>query len=193
MRSEPRPARFGPVLRVAELAPGQSRDILIEPQPQVCADIAELLDLTALRKLRLQGVLAPLGRRDWRFSGHLGATVVQPCVVTLAPVTTRIEDDITRTWRADFAEPEADEVEIPEIVEEEPLGTEIDLGAMMIEALALALPDYPRAEGVALGEAVFAAPGTAPMTDDDAKPFAGLAALREKLADDDDDDETGDA
>jgi len=190
MTSEPSPARFGPVLRVAELAPGQSRDILVEPQAKVCAEIASALGLIELRKLRLEGVLAPLGRRDWRFTGHLGATVVQPCVVTLAPVTTRIEEDLTRTWRADFSEPEGDEVEMPESVEEEPLGAQIDLGAVMTEALALALPDYPRAEGVELGEAVFAAPGKAPMTDDDAKPFAGLAALRDKLADD---DETGQA
>lgn len=190
MTSEPSPARFGPVLRVAELAPGTSRDILIEPQPQVCAEIARSLDLIEVRKLRLQGMLAPLGRRDWQFTGHLGATVVQPCVVTLAPVTTRIEEDVARTWRADFTEPDGDEAEMPETVEEEPLGAQIDLGAVMIEALALALPDYPRAEGVELGEAVFTEPGETPMTNEDAKPFAGLAALREKLADDDD---TGEA
>ncbi|GGD29666.1 YceD family protein [Sinisalibacter lacisalsi] len=186
MTSEPRPARFGPVLRVAELTPGQNRHILIEPDAAVCAEIAAALDLLDLRKLRLEGELAPLGRRDWRFTGRLGATVVQPCVVTLAPVTTRIDEDVSRTWLADFTEPEADEMEIPESVDDEPLGPGIDLGSLMVEALALALPDYPRAEGAELGEAVFAAPGEEPMTDDDAKPFAGLADLRRKLADDDD-------
>jgi len=185
MTSEPRPARIGPVLRVAELSPGQSRDILIEPEAQVCAELAAALDLIALRKLRLSGVLAPLDRRDWRFTGHLGATVVQPCVVTFAPVTTRIEEDVSRTWRAEFTQPEDDDAEIPQAVDEEPLGSGIDLGAVILEALALALPDYPRAEGVDLVEAVFTVPGKAPMTEDDAKPFAGLAALRDKLKGDD--------
>jgi hypothetical protein len=32
-----------------------------------------------------------------------------------------------------------------------------------------------------LNQAVFAEKGVAPMTDDDVKPFAGLAALKEKM------------
>ncbi|MCX8227096.1 MAG: DUF177 domain-containing protein, partial [Sulfitobacter sp.] len=37
--------------------------------------------------------------------------------------------------------------------------------------------------GAELGQAVYAEPGVAPMTDEDARPFAGLAQLREKLED----------
>ena len=39
----------------------------------------------------------------------------------------------------------------------------------------------PRAEGVELGERVFSEEGVKPMRDADAKPFAGLAALKEKM------------
>ena len=35
--------------------------------------------------------------------------------------------------------------------------------------------------GAELGEAVYTAPGQIPMSDEDARPFAGLAALRDKL------------
>ena len=49
------------------------------------------------------------------------------------------------------------------------------------EALSLAIPLYPRAEDATLGEAVFTEPGKQAMTDEDAKPFAGLASLRESL------------
>jgi len=58
----------------------------------------------------------------------------------------------------------------------------------MAEALALALPLYPRAPDADLGEAVFTTPGQAPMTHEAAKPFAGLAdltGLRGALKDDD--------
>ena len=48
-------------------------------------------------------------------------------------------------------------------------------------ALALALPLYPRAPGAELGQAVFAEPGTAPLKDEDLRPFAGLAGLKAKL------------
>ncbi|MEM8843046.1 MAG: DUF177 domain-containing protein, partial [Pseudomonadota bacterium] len=65
----------------------------------------------------------------------------------------------------------------------DPLGDEIDLAGLMLESLALALDPYPRVEGAALETAVFAEPGVAPMTDEDARPFAKLAALRAKLGD----------
>ena len=45
----------------------------------------------------------------------------------------------------------------------------------------LTLPEYPRAEGAQLGEAVYTKPGHAPMKDEDARPFAGLASLKDQL------------
>ncbi len=59
----------------------------------------------------------------------------------------------------------------------EPLGDRIDLGLVAIEALALALPPYPRKEGAALAETL---PDDAEETET-VKPFAALAALRDKL------------
>ena len=64
----------------------------------------------------------------------------------------------------------------------EPLGTEIDFGSILVEALALALPDYPRKDEAELENATFAAPGITALKDEDLKPFAGLAGLRDKLA-----------
>ena len=52
-------------------------------------------------------------------------------------------------------------------------------------ALALALPLYPRAAGVELGEAVFTEPGLAPLREGDLKPFAALAGLVLKAKDSD--------
>ncbi|CAN0590320.1 unnamed protein product [Ectocarpus sp. 12 AP-2014] len=71
----------------------------------------------------------------------------------------------------------------------EPLGREIDLNAVMIEALSLALPTYPRADTAELGQAVFTEPGKAAMTDDDTKPFAALAALKAAQSDTGNEDE----
>lgn len=70
---------------------------------------------------------------------------------------------------------------MPEDDSVEPLPDVIDVGVVATEALALALPLYPRAEGAELGEAVFTAPGEAPLRDGDLKPFAGLAALKDRL------------
>ena len=60
----------------------------------------------------------------------------------------------------------------------EPLGQFIDLAAVMIEELALALPAYPRAPGVAFD----AAPAEPPA--ETRRPFAGLdRLLRDRDAD----------
>jgi uncharacterized metal-binding protein YceD (DUF177 family) len=153
----------------------------LEPDAEARGETARSLGIEAVRKLRFEGEIAPSGRNDWHLRGTLGATVVQPCVVTLSPVTTRIDTQVSRRYLADFVEPEEEEAEMPEDDTEEPLPERLDLAAVMLEALALALPDYPRADGAELGEANFAAAGVAPMTDADAKPLAGLAALRDRL------------
>jgi len=168
-------------LRLADLPNRRATEFELLPDAEARGAIADELGITQIRKLRFTGQLAPVGARDWSLEGKLGATVVQPCVTTLEPVTTRIDTAITRSYVADWVEPEGGESEMPEDDTIEPLPTTLDLHAVMIEALALALPDYPRSEGAALDQAVFAEPGVTPMTDDEAKPFAALGALREQL------------
>lgn len=158
----------------------------LRPDAEDMGRIARELDLTGLRKLSFAGDIRPLGRRGWALNGKLGATVTQPCVVTLAPVTTRIDEEVSRQFlpAALIDRPEAgSETEMPEDDTIEPLGDTIPLGDLMVEALSLALPPYPRAEGVELGSAQVAPPGAAPIRDDDVKPFAALQALRDRLDD----------
>jgi uncharacterized metal-binding protein YceD (DUF177 family) len=144
--------------------------------------LAATLQVTQLRKLRFAGEVAALPGGGWELTGTLGATVVQPCGVTLEPVSTRIDERVVRRYLPDLTMPEGGEAEVPEDVDTEPLGSEIDAGAVMLEALALAIPAFPRSEGAELGEAVFAPPGVEPMGDADARPLAALAALRDRLA-----------
>ena len=152
----------------------------LAPGPEGRAAVAADLDLIDLPAFRFTGLVKPAGK-DVVLESVLTATVVQPCAVTLAPVTTRIDEAVTRRYVADWVEPEGDEVEVPEDVTVEPLPQAIDVGAVAIEALALALPLYPRAPGAELGEAVFAPPGVAPLRAEDLRPFAGLAALKDRL------------
>ena len=171
------------LLRVADLPESAETAFDIAPQTKELNTIAGGLDLLGLRKLRFAGRVVPDGARDWRLEATLGATVVQPCVVSLAPVTTRIDEKVVRRFLFQLPEDESEEeeIEMPEDDTIERLGREIDLDAVMIEALALALPLYPRATGAALETAQFTKPGKAPLSDEDIRPFAGLKALRDKL------------
>ncbi|WP_366510955.1 DUF177 domain-containing protein [Yoonia sp.] len=169
------------LLRIADLATRRATDFDLTPTADERRAVADVLGIVGVKKLRFSGQLAPLDRTDWELTATLGATVVQDCVVTLAPVTTRIDEPLKRTYLAAMPAIEAAEVEMPDDDTIEALPATLDLAQVMIEALALALPLYPRADGADLGRAVFTQPGTAPMTDDDAKPFAGLGALRDSI------------
>ncbi len=174
-------------LRVASLPTRKPTRFAIRPAPAMLREIAAALDLTSLSKLSFSGEIRPLGPDDWELAGRLGATVVQPCVVTLAPVTTRIDEDVRREFRRDLPQFEAgSEVEMPADDTLEELGDSIDPGRVMVEALALALPLFPRAPGAELERASFTEPGKQPLSDDDVKPFAALQELRDKLSGDKD-------
>lgn len=169
--------------RVSTLKASLEHPFDIGPEPEDLTGIALELGLLDLRKLRFKGKIVPDGDADWRVEAALGATVVQPCVVTLEPVTTRIDERVTRRFLRHMPKPtpETDEIEMPEDETIEPLGEVIDLYAVLQEALALALPPYPKCPDAELKQTGFAAPGTTPLADDDVKPFAGLASLKRKL------------
>lgn len=168
-------------LRVADLPQNAATAFDLRPGPDTQKALAKELGLSGLRKLRFAGQVSAQGRHDWELIGKLGATVVQPCIVTLEPVTTRIDVDVRRLYVADLPDIDEDEVEMPDDENVERLGKVIDAGAVMAEALTLALPLYPRKDGVEPEATAFAEKGIKPMTDDDARPFAGLAELRDAL------------
>lgn len=169
------------LLRVADLPNTAPTLFDLRPDSAQCAALGDELGLLALRKVRLRGQIAAQGPRDWVLSATLGATVVQGCVVTLDPVTTRLDVPVRRLFVADYIEPEESEAEIPEDETCEPLRETIALDVILQEALVLHLPLYPRAPGAQLQEAHFSPPGTDPLSDETARPFAGLAALRDTL------------
>lgn len=177
MQTPPNPG----ALRVAELKQNSATPFALRPDAATLKALAADLSLLGLRKLSFAGEVTAQGSTDWQLSGKLGATVVQPCAVTLDPVTTRIDVPVSRTYLAGFNEVTAPEAEMPEDETSEALGNWIDPEQVMIEALALALPLYPRSDGAELGESIYAEPGVTPMRDEDAKPFAGLAGLKAQL------------
>ncbi len=178
--SKTKPSRSA--LRVADLAQNAETPFQVVPDADAMRAIAEELDLSGLRKVRFEGDVRAHGSADWILTATLGATVTQPCAVTLAPVTTRIDVPVRRVYMRDYTEEtDAAEVEMPEDDEVEPLGAWIDPEAVLIEALSLAVPDYPRAPGAALGETVLTEPGKIALTDQDVRPFASLADLKARL------------
>ena len=176
-------------IRLAELNNRKRAHFAIPPDSDDRKALADALGVLAIKKLKFEGALIPTGRRDWRIEAEIGATVSQACVVTLDPVTTRIDEEVTRTYVSDWDTPTDDEVEVEADDTDDPLPETLDLIEVVIEALALSLPAYPRKSGAEAVVVGVTEPGKAVMTDEDARPFAGLAALRAGLENKGDDDD----
>ncbi len=157
----------------------------LEPDAGEAAALSRLMGARSVRKMRFRGRLTPAPEGAWRLEAALGATVVQTCVVTLGPVMTRIDTPVHRLFvPGASATPAEIVVSDLEDDETEPLGDRIDLGLVAIEALALALPAYPRQADAQIEVAESAPDGASAPTDDAPKPFAALAALRARMDDD---------
>lgn len=107
--------------------------------------------------------------------GRLQAEAVQSCIVSLQPVTQRIDQAFTRTLTREAAAEPSTVEEIIEIGDIDPpdvyAGDSIDIGGVVLEEFALALDPYPRAPGVE-----FTVPAELAADEDDS-PFAVLKTL----------------
>lgn len=168
-------------LRLADLPQRKLTRFRLVPDERQLDALADRLVVDALRKVRLEGTLRPGPGRDWTLEAELGATVIQPCRVTTAPVTTRIEIALRRQYVADFEVPDAEEVEMAEDDEREPLPAMLDIGDVLEEALALEIPEFPRVEDAEDLNLRATPPGAEPLDDEAIKPFAGLADLKKRM------------
>jgi uncharacterized metal-binding protein YceD (DUF177 family) len=171
---------FSHVFRVADLPTRKPTRFHLQPDQAELAGIAKALSISAVLELSFKGEIRPSGKKDWLLEADLQARVEQPCIVTLAPVASKIIEPVIRRYVADMDIPEADEIEMPEDDTVDPLPDAIDIGAVLTESLALALPLYPKAEGAELGQAVFTEPGSEALTDESMRPFADLANILKK-------------
>jgi len=174
---------FSRILKVSKLNNTVDYEFEEVPSENETTAMAALFDVVSIRKMRFSGRISPFEDAGWLLEGKLGATVSQNCVVTLERVRTRLELDVRRIFTP-MAAPDENEITLDASHNDElePLGKEIDLGLVAMEALALAIPEYPRIEGAELADGSFSPPDSADMAEEAPKAFAGLAALKEKLS-----------
>ena len=140
--------------------------------------LAIRLGLLDLKKLTVAGHVRRDGDgRTILVEGQLLAEVEQKCVVTLEPIKTALDDafQVRYLSPAEWEVYRARDVDVvPDDDDVEPLqGATVDLGATVVEYLALAIDPYPRRRDAefSFDPGVQADPG----------PFAALAKLRNKV------------
>ncbi len=153
----------------------------IEADPVERKALSARFDLLAMENFSARVGLRRSAARDGsgkiiRVTLAINATVTQSCVVTLEPVTARIEDsDIVVEFRPAETPDFTPEVDIAPETDDPPeilMGNEIDVGELAAEHLALALDPYPRAEGAEASATAEISDG-AGLVDED-RPFAAL-------------------
>ena len=143
-----------------------------------CRAIAERLGLLSLDRLEAHAVLSRDGQ-EIRARGRLKASLEQACVATGEPVPEHVDEpfDLKFVPAPSGNDPdeeiELDSGELDTIFHD---GAAIDLGREIADTLALSIDPYPRSAGadVALKEAGV-------ISEEEAGPFAALAALKSKM------------
>ena len=141
------------------------------------AALASELDIPAIDGLTAELHIARDGSDGLRVSGRVKARAVQVCVVSLDEFPVDIdepldvsfapESDVEALAAARAAHPPGDDETLDDLPD--PIvGGRIDLGALVAEAVVLALDPYPRKPGVAFREPTRAA------DEPEASPFAVL-------------------
>lgn len=134
----------------------------------------------AIRKLRFEGTICSTSETTWRLEGHLGATVVQECIVTLRHVKSRIDVAVDRLYTTSPPPAGTAYSKVPDLDIEH---TEefVDLLSVAREVLVLEMPGYPRTDGAELLiQEEDGSPAHVPESDT-SMPFETLSALRTRL------------
>jgi uncharacterized metal-binding protein YceD (DUF177 family) len=177
------PLPFDHDLPVAHLVRNENPVVKRALTPAEGAALADFLGIEAVEALALDARIAQWGEDGWEITGRLTGRVVQACVVSLEAVAQDIDQPVTRRYLPAHRIEPLPEVELSADApdEPEPLGSAIDVAGLMTEVLVLALDPYPRAPDATPAVKVHAGPGVTPLTDEAMRPFAGLAALKDRL------------
>ena len=160
------------VIRIAEIDV-KEKIFVIKATESDCKDLAERLHIPAIADVKAKLALKRTGKYLINLSGVLSCEAVQECVVTLEPVKTLNDTEFEITFSEDEQKLPEDTV-MPDLTLEPVENGVIDLGEIVAQQISIALPDYPRAEGVAFEGHIEAPEALLPPEQRTSRPFATL-------------------
>jgi uncharacterized metal-binding protein YceD (DUF177 family) len=166
------PELFRP-LPIAEIGTKES-ERRVESNESERTALAKRFGLQAIRSLSGELRLRWVSDELIRLEGNLRAEIIQLCVVSLEPITAKIEQSFTRLLAFGAAPESEGEIEIDLSADEPPdpvQGETIDIGEILAEELALAIDPYPRKPGATT-------PGSKLESAGKEGPFAALKAWK---------------
>ena len=92
-----RPDHIDPKLELRHLVQNRGVNFNLNFSEALILSVTQQYKLIKLQKPSFFGTILPLSQGDWVLSGMLGASIEQPCSITLLPVRTRIEGLCSRS------------------------------------------------------------------------------------------------
>jgi uncharacterized metal-binding protein YceD (DUF177 family) len=167
---------FAHRLSLDQIRDGDRLDLAADAEE--CSAIAIRLGLLSLDRLEAHAVLSRDGEKV-RATGRLKAALEQACVATGDSVPAHVDEPFELLFLPEPKVGSADEeielgaADLDTMFHD---GAAIDLGTAIADSLALALDPYPRSPSA---EAALKEAGV--ISEEEAGPFAALAALKAKL------------
>jgi len=152
--ADTRASAYSHRIKVADV-PNSGLDVTIDVGAEDRGRIAGALGLERLDRLSIVATVKPWRGDGFRLDGRIEADVVQLCVVSLEPVNSMIEEPLSATFVRPSGPRRTEAVDVDfDALEEDPpeeiVGGAIDVGALAVEYLSLAVDPYPRAPSVRL-------------------------------------------
>ena len=177
-----RPLPFAFVLSVAQLGT-EATPVRWRANADERSALASYLDVASIDRLDFIGQVKRLGHgQALRLQASVQADITQICIVSLEPVQAHIDESFALVYMPTTSDCESqspkevlvepDEEDGPELLVDD----RIDLAAVVVEQVAMALDPYPRLDDAEMPEALVAKMNGGGKV----SPFAVLEGLKEK-------------
>lgn len=138
--------------------PARGQTVLIELDEKNRSELAERHDLVSVKNYHAELLAKPWKREGVRISGTLSAEIEQTCVVTLEPMTSRVETEVSGIFIPEGSRIGRHDIEGGEIVVEAEgddipeafTGDSVNVGHLVEEFFALEIDPYPRKPGASV-------------------------------------------
>jgi len=157
----------------------REKTFVIKPTESDCKELAARLHILDIADVQAKLTLKRVRKHLIELSGTLSCEAVQECVVTLEPVKTILDTEFDITFTEDEQKLPEDTV-MPNLALEPVEDGVIDLGEIVAQQISIALPDYPRAEGVAFEGHIEAPEALLPPEQRTRRPFATLLQVAQQ-------------
>jgi uncharacterized metal-binding protein YceD (DUF177 family) len=150
-----------------------------------CRELEDRLAVRAVSNAKMSYLVESLGSRaGLQVSGSISADIVQPCIISLADVPSHLSE----TFSVRFVDEQHIDAVRPEDMDPDEEDVEtfsgdfLDVSEVLVQYMALAIDQYPRANSVSEDEefSYYSGSGSKDDVEEKPHPFAELKKLQDK-------------